>query len=194
MSGCCSHHASPILREMHYTDFMGEIIPNGEAGKRTAKLPFRDWAPLVKSVDYEKTKKDTMKFFVHSGLNGWETYVQFKEWNEQVADETVNANEAARLLFWGGNLRLHCTCPSFSFWGFQYILTELDAAIMPEDRFPHVRNPELKGIVCKHLLRTLKVLPFHLGDIAKEIKIQRQGIKAPAVPAVPMPGKKPLVA
>jgi hypothetical protein len=180
---------------MYYKDFMGEIMPNNVAGKRMTKLPFRDWQPLLKAVDYQLTKKNTMKFFVHSGLNGWETYVQFKEWNEQVDDTTLNANEAARLLFWGGNLRLHCTCPSFSYWGFQYILTQLDAAIVPEDRFPHIRNPELKGIVCKHLNKTLKVLPFHMGDMAKEIKAQRLKVQtAPAPAVVPQPGKAPLVA
>ena len=53
-------------------------------------------------------------------------------------------------------------------------MTQLDAAIVPEQRFPKIKNPQLKGVVCKHLLRTLKVLPFHLGDVAKAIAAERK--------------------
>jgi hypothetical protein len=55
-----------------------------------------------------------------------------------------------------------------------YILTTKDAAIVPETRFPSIRNPQLKGGMCKHLIRSMKVLPFHLGDIAKAIKETRE--------------------
>lgn len=161
------------LDELHYKDIMGEIMPNSVAGKPLSKLPFRDWAPLVPYVKYEGYRGNTMKFFVPNKYNGWETYIRFDEFWEQVNDEAVNPNEAARLLLWGANVRVHCNCPAYVFWGFQYIMTQLDASIYSEDRFPRIRNPELKGVVCKHLIRTLKVLPFHLGDLAAAIKEQR---------------------
>lgn len=169
-----SDKAPVRLDELHYRDLMGEILPNNVAGLPLAKLPFRDWAPLIPFVKYVGYRKNTMKFFVPNKYNGWETFIQFDEWMEQVHDQSVNANEAARLLLWGGNVRVHCGCPSFSFWGFNYITTQLDAAIVPETRYPHIRNPDLKGITCKHLIRTLKVLPFHLGDMAGAIKEQRR--------------------
>jgi hypothetical protein len=161
------------LDELHYKDLMQEIVPNGVAGARNAKLPFRDWAPLIPHVKYVMTKGNIMKFFVPNKYNGWETYVQWNNWDEQVNDPSINANEAARLLLWGGDVKLHCHCPSFTFWGFNYILDQMDASIYHEDRYPHIRNPQLKGIACKHLIRTLKVLPFHLGDMASMIKAQR---------------------
>lgn len=160
--------------EMDYRSIMGDIIPNSVVGARNNKLPYRDWAPLIPFVRFVGFKKNTMKFFVPNKYNGWETYIQFPEWMEQVQDTSINANEAARLLFWGGNLRVHCGCPSYLFWGFQYIMTQLDAAIVPETRYPHIRNPELKGVVCKHLRKTLKVLPFNLGHIASAINEQRR--------------------
>lgn len=171
-----------MLLELHYKDFMGEIIPNNVAGATNNKLPFRDWQPLVKSVHYRGYRKDTLKFFVPNKYNGWETYIQFPEMQEQIDDDSITPQEAARLLFWGGTLRVHCGCPSFSFWGFQYIATQLDAAIIPETRYPKVRNPQLKGIVCKHLIKTLKVLPFHLGDIASVIADHRQKMPKPMQP------------
>jgi hypothetical protein len=156
------------LDEITYKDIMRVINPND--------LPHRDYAPLIKYVRYVEMRKDMMKFFVPNIYNGWNTYIQFMDFNEQLRDTSINANECARLLLWSSNIRVHCTCPAFKFWGSEYILTQLDAAIIPENRFPHIRNPHLKGIVCKHLNRTIKTLGFHLGDLASYIKVERQNL------------------
>lgn len=164
-----------ILDEMFYKDILHAIDPRD--------LPHRDYAPLVRYVKYVATEDNIMKFYVpsptpekyqnFSGLNLWTCYIQFIEWNQLVSDTTVNAVEAARLALWGANLRVHCPCPSYKFYGYQYIDTQLGIAMFPETRFPNIRNPELKGIMCKHLRRVTKTLSFHLGDMAKEIKLQR---------------------
>jgi hypothetical protein len=158
--------APALLMEETYRDIMSAISSDW--------LPHRDYSHLIKFVNYKGYKNNVMKFFVPNKLNGWNCYVQFKEWDEQVQDENLSANEAARLLLWGGNLRMHCTCPAYHFWGMQYIQTQHEVAIIPEPRFPTIRNPKLLGFTCKHLTRTLKVLPFHLGDMASAIKAQRQ--------------------
>lgn len=160
----CDHHPV-ILNEETYRDIMSAISSDW--------LPHRDYSHLIKYVKYVGYKGNTLKFFVPNKINGWNTYIQFKEWNDQVTDTDYSATEAARLLLWGGNLRLHCTCPAYHFWGMQYINTQHDAAIVPEPRFPTIRNPQLLGFTCKHLTRTLRVLPFHLGDMANAIKTQR---------------------
>jgi hypothetical protein len=158
------------LDEMYYKDMMRKVVPGW--------LPHKDYSHLIKSVNYRGHVGNTMRFFVPNRYNGWFTYIRFEEWNDQVLDPNITAVEAARLLFWGANIKVHCGCPAFLFWGSQYILTQQDAAIVPEIRFPHIRNPNLKGIVCKHLNRTLKVLPFHLGDIARAIKDDRGKVHA----------------
>jgi hypothetical protein len=163
-----------MLDEVTYKDILHVIDPRD--------LPHIDYAPLIKFVKYVGTDENTMKFFVPSltpqkypsVLNAWNTYIQFVEWDAEVRDTNLTAPEAARLLLWSGNIRVHCGCPSFKFWGYQYILTQLDAAMSAETRFPRIRNPQLKGICCKHLRKSLKTLPFHLGDMAKAIKQQRQ--------------------
>lgn len=98
--------------------------------------------------------------------------VLFEEWDEIGQDPNMNFNEKARLALWASNIKLHCTCPSYLYWGYQYILTVLDAAIYPETRFPKIRNPRERGIFCKHLNKVFQVLPFYLGDIAKEFRRQ----------------------
>ena len=164
------HDDTPhVLDEAFYKDFMAEINPNN--------LPHRDYAPLIPYVRYVGTKDNIMKYFVPNKYNGWNTFIQFMDWNEQMADMSLKPQEVARLLLWSGNIRVHCPCPAFKFWGSQYILTQLDAAIIPETRYPHIRNPSLRGIVSKHLNRNLKVLPFHLGDMAGAIKEQRKRLK-----------------
>ncbi len=170
----CNHDHPPVnalvenvtLDEMYYKDIMHQVIPG--------YLPHRDYSHLIKYVKYQGHTGNTQRYFVPNKYNGWVTYIRFLEWEDQVRDVSITPTEAARLLFWGANIQVHCGCPAFLFWGSQYILTQLDAAIVPETRFPHIRNPHLKGIVCKHLNRTLKVLPFHLGDMAQAIKADRQ--------------------
>ncbi len=155
-----------VLDEVYYKDMMQQVIPG--------YLPHRDYSHLIKYVKWQGHTGNTMRFFVPNKYNGWVTYVRFDEYEDQVRDTDLSAPEAARMLFWGANLRVHCGCPAFLFWGYQYMLTQLDASIVPEERFPHIRNPHLQGLVCKHLNRTLKVLPFHLADLARAIKEDRQ--------------------
>lgn len=162
-----------MLDEDTYKDLMRDVTQNNLPGAIVNNLPHRDWAPLLRSVQFVEEQEGMLKFFVRNRYNGWFTYIRFVDWRPMVVDTSVTAAEAARLLLWAGNVQLHCPCPSYKYWGYQYILTQKDAAILPEERYPKIRNPELKGVACKHLRRTLKVLPFHLGTMAKELKNDR---------------------
>lgn len=157
-----------MLDEEYYKPLMNLYVPGW--------MPHKDYSPLIPYVKYDGFKGNTLRFFVPNKYNGWNTYIRFVEWYDVLNDREYNATESARLLLWGGNLQLHCGCPAYLFYGMQYILTQKDAAIVPEERYPTIRNPNLKGGLCKHLTRTLKVFPFHLGDIAHMIKEQRKGI------------------
>lgn len=163
---CCS--APSRLDEITAPDILHIIDPRD--------LPHRDYAPLIKYVRYKRfATRNMMEFFVPSPveINEWYSYVQWTQWDDVVRDTSLTAPEAARLLYWSGDMRVWCGCPSFLFWGYQYILTQLDASIEPENRFPKIRNPNLKGVCCKHLRKVMKILGFHVGDMAKEIKRQR---------------------
>lgn len=156
------------IDEMTYKDIKNVINPRD--------LPHRDYAPLLKNVNFRGIKKDILRFFVKNKYNGWYTFFKFSEWDNVVNDTSLTAVEASRLLLWSSDIQLHCECPSFKFWGYQYILSQLDASIIPEKRFPHIRNPNLKGICCKHLRRAILVMPAYLGDISFEINRQRKAL------------------
>lgn len=159
----------PELDEVTYKDLLHHIDPRD--------LPHRDYAPLIPFVRYVETRKNTMKFFVPNRYNGWNVYIRFPQWMEQVRDTSINVNEASRLVLWADDIQIHCGCPSFKFYGYAFILTQLGAAIIPETRFPHIRNPLLKGVACKHCRRVIKVLPFHLGNMASAMKQQRAALR-----------------
>jgi hypothetical protein len=145
-------------------------------------LPHRDYEPLLKQVTFQGVNKNIAKFLVMNNLNGWDTFIQFMDWNEQLQDTSLKASEVANLLMWSGDVRMYCGCPSFKYFGYQYILTQLGASIVPENRFPHVRNPQLLGIACKHIRRLMRVLPFHRGNLAAAIKRQRDQLGIRYIP------------
>ena len=57
-----------------------------------------------------------------------------------------------------GNLRISCTCPAFSFYGFKYISYKAGVGIEKETRSPDIRNPNKEGLACKHILLVLNQL------------------------------------
>lgn len=134
-------------------------------------------ADALEGVEFHNFEYNIMNFYVKSSEfedNGirYLNQVQFDQWEQVGTDEELKSIEKARLLLWAGDIRLHCTCPSQLYWGYSFILTILDSSIYPETRFPGVRNPHEKGVCCKHLNRVLRVLPFHSGEIARELKSQ----------------------
>ena len=162
------------LQEMTYKDIAQAIDPNF--------LSHKIRADELKFVQFRGFDGDTMIFRVTSSDYGktgeanentmYNCLVKFDEWEEIGQDQSINYLERARMLLWVGNVRLHCSDPSFLYWGFQWILTQMDAAIEPETMEPVRNNPGHRGIVCKHLNRVLRVLPFYAPDIAKEMRRQ----------------------
>jgi len=131
----------------------------------------------LESAILERVDEDTLVFGVKSSEYEtnhivYQCLVQFDNWDEVGQDPDLNAVEKARLLLWTGNIKLHCSDPSFLYWGYQWIETQYDIAIYPEDRPPVKNNPQHRGICCKHLNLTLQVLPFNSGKIATAMKEQ----------------------
>jgi hypothetical protein len=55
--------------------------------------------------------------------------------------------------------------------GYHFILTNLSAeADGDENRFPRIRNPRLRGTVCKHGALVLDALPFVVMNVARDLK------------------------
>lgn len=72
------------------------------------------------------------------------------------------------------DIEVHCTDPSWLYYGFQHIGTREKYAIEPEPRSPRIRNPKMKGSVCKHLDNVLLVLPFWVPEITRDLQRQKR--------------------
>jgi hypothetical protein len=91
--------------------------------------------------------------------NSWIQTVQLFDWQlvpELVELQETNAGwdkvkaevpEIMDLL----NVKVHCNCPAFLWYGSQYQLTQLDTSMFDESIYPYVRDPSLQNTVCKHL-------------------------------------------
>jgi hypothetical protein len=133
-------------------------------------------ASALEGVMFDGVEEDTLMFRMKSSEFEknriiYQCMIKFDNWDEIGQDPDLNYVEKARMLLWTGNIRVHCSDPSFLYY-YQYITTVLDASIYPEDRKPVRNNPQERGIVCKHLNRVLQVLPFHSGKIASAMKAQ----------------------
>ena len=69
-----------------------------------------------------------------------------------------------------GDIAVHCNDPSWKYWGFQYIGTVKNYALEKEPRYPKIRNPNLKGSVCKHLDNVLYILPFQNTKVLRDLR------------------------
>ena len=76
-------------------------------------------------------------------------------------------------------------CPAMLYWGYAYLVSQLDAGApgklysvppndveMPENRFPGIRNPDLRGSVCKHLGLVFEVFGAHWNSLERDLKSQ----------------------
>lgn len=174
------------LDEMTYKQLAQAIDPNflkqGIRARALRGVYYQGFGgPNTQSADFRDQRfTDTMIFKVTSSLHVWNgldylCLVKFMSWGDIGSDPDMTAREKALMLLWTSDIQLFCEDASFKYWGYQYILTQLGASIVPEDRYPKVRNPQLRGVVCKHLNRVLKSLPFHNGDITQEIILQFGG-------------------
>ena len=74
-------------------------------------------------------------------------------------DKDVTDHDIADLIT-HGDISVHCNCPSWKYWGWQYVGTKHGFAIQPETRKPVKNNPGQKGAVCKHIYTAIKSQPF----------------------------------
>lgn len=169
---CMNLEATPILNEATYKEITTMIDGNF--------LNQKIRSDALAGVSLGTIEDNILRYIVDSSEFAsnriqYQCSVLFDEWDEINQDTELNYAEKARMLLWVGNIRLHCTCPSFLYHGYQYLLAVIDAAIYDEVRKPVIKNPGERGIVCKHMNRILTVLPFYSGKIATELKRQNEG-------------------
>lgn len=135
----------------------------------------KDKAKLVRSATYLGITEDYTAFFRVPSVTAnpptrYVVKVNLAEYKDVANDEDMTVKEKVRLAI-AGDLKISCTCPAYLYFGYKYILTQMDTNESDdENRFPKIRNPKLQGVMCKHCYTTLKAFPFNWTKIARDIE------------------------
>ena len=112
--------------------------------------------------------------------DAWTQHVQMLGWDEALSmeKEATFMDRANIAIF--GDVKVSCDDPSFLYAGYRYILTQLGALYEPgadwegntgpEERYPKVRNPNVEGVVCKHLSNALYIMTMGVAKVASLMK------------------------
>jgi hypothetical protein len=173
------------INEATYRDLVSRINPrflhqgirSGPHQPYTLPHDGKQYFFAARGLSFQGFNDDTMIFYVTPSTEYpkrqkppyYENLVRFLNWFDTGSNNDMKPREKAFDLLWNSDIQLHCSDPSFLYWGYKYILSQINASIEPEDRPPSIRNPSQLGICCKHLNRVLRVLPFYNGDIAKAL-------------------------
>lgn len=135
----------------------------------------KDKSKLVRKAVYLGITEDyTVYFRVPSVTTepptNYTVKISLAEYKDMIEDKDLSVQEKVRLAI-AGDLKISCTCPAYLYFGYKYILTQLDTnEADDEHRFPRVKNPKLQGVMCKHSYVALSVLPNNWNTIARDIK------------------------
>lgn len=75
-------------------------------------------------------------------------------------------------LFLSGSLRVWCSCPDFKY-RFKFLSKQMGFGIFDERRPAKIRNPNLEGSVCKHLIFVLSIFKLQWMRIAHDFQHSR---------------------
>src|SRR4030042_4267840 len=146
-------------------DFKGKTRPH--AGIVDRSKPIGSHLQEVTEKGIMRWKSDAI---TTEGVSYWNQEVVLVDFNDALKMTDLNFMERANLAVFG-DIKVKCSCPAYLYWGYDFITTQLDSnAGKGENRSPNIRNPHLEGVVCKHLVKVLEALPFHINDVAKKMK------------------------
>ncbi len=102
--------------------------------------------------------------------------VRFEEWDtliDDMSDEKAAAKTAKKLC--AGRVSFDCDCGRHQYW-YRYIATAGNFALAPpkEYSFPKIRNPNLKGVACKHVIHSMT----RLQSASWQLRIGQAMLKA----------------
>ncbi len=99
----------------------------------------------------------------------YKIYVLFEDFYTLGKDKDVDFEDAIDYAINFGDIHIRCNCPSFLYHGFAYMSTQLKYiyGIPHENRFPKIRNPNLKSTACKHCDVVIEYILRNKETIAK---------------------------
>ena len=131
-------------------------------------------AKLIRGYRYIGVTED---FTVYIGVNSvtakpptvYTVKIKLLEYPDLLEEKDLSTRERVRLCM-AGDMAISCSCPAFRYWGYEYIVSQLDSIVGAEQKiFPKVRNPKLEGVMCKHCYYAIKGFGTFWTRVAKDI-------------------------
>lgn len=120
------------------------------------------------SIDYVD---NTIRFQCNSVSTPGKTYSVLIQLSSLGPEEVISAGSSLATVLRDARIKVYCSCPAFIYWGFKWKAWSLGYGLFSETRFPKVRNPGVRGFVCKHLYACLLAYPFWVPDIGKKLRV-----------------------
>lgn len=119
----------------------------------------------VKSSKYGKKDKKTGG----TNITKYSVFILFEDFYTIGRDKDIDFSDAVDYAVDYADWHIRCTCPAAQFWGYNYESTALNYiyGVPKENRFPKIRNPELKGTVCKHADIAIRWVLSHKDIVTK---------------------------
>ena len=119
----------------------------------------------IKSSKYGKKDKKTGGTIITK----YKVFVLFEDFYTIGSDNDINFEDAIDYAVEFGDWHCRCTCPAAQFWGYNYEATAMRYlyGVPRENRFPKIRNPNLRGTICKHTDKVIEWILKHKDIVAK---------------------------
>lgn len=138
----------------------------------------KEKAKLVRGAIYLGITEDYTLFFRVPSVTAkpstnYLVKIKLVDYPEIADDESLDTRGKVRLAI-AGDVKVSCTCPAYLYFGYKYILTQLDTnEADKEHRFPKIKNPRLQGVMCKHCYTAMNAFPFNWTKVASDIDNNR---------------------
>ena len=153
-----------------------ELVPINEAS-------YKELITMSEMKRKERAKRLKTEYVGVTQVRGWIKFRTKSQYTpSKVYTQYIKLNEAKDFnkfrefkkkdvvkLFVEGDISVFCECPDFLYKGYKFQAYHLDYGIFREDRFPKIRNPNLEGALCKHLLAVMTIYPKCWNKIASDM-------------------------
>lgn len=109
----------------------------------------------------------------------YKVFILFEDFYTIGKDKDIDFEDAIDYAINFGDIHIRCSCPSFLYHGFAYEATQLKYlyGIPRENRFPKIRNPNLKSVACKHCDVVIEYLLRNKETIAQMFALYYDRLK-----------------
>lgn len=140
-----------------YLKFFGKGVTVATALKFSLKEDIERARTQLRAVYITGLRTGVFRFRVKSSGVYANTPNSYKVDVQWVTDGLIG-NKDAEYIFKHAPIKAQCTCGRHTYW-YRYLWTKAGASLgVQEHRFPSVRNKDLKGMCCKHMIKTLELL------------------------------------